>query len=163
MQIDVRDTDSISGSGRSPGEGHGNLLQYSGLENSMDRAAGRATVSRVAESRTRLKQSGAALHSGSLSGTCAALCLRLWHLPPGLHGTPAAHRLPAHLVRRSTLPPGACAHLLESYSIGLALLISIISQLCSTSSSGSFLFDYFTHETVRSFTPETTAYSHTSC
>ena len=36
---DVRDTDSISGSGRSPGEGKGYTLQYSCLENSMDREA----------------------------------------------------------------------------------------------------------------------------
>ena len=33
------DPGSISGSGRSPGEGHGNRLQYSCLENSMDRGA----------------------------------------------------------------------------------------------------------------------------
>ena len=32
---DTRDEGSISGSGRSPGEGNGNPLQYSGLENSM--------------------------------------------------------------------------------------------------------------------------------
>ena len=36
--------DSIPGSGRSPGEGNGNLLQYSCLENPMDRGAWRATV-----------------------------------------------------------------------------------------------------------------------
>ena len=34
---DVRDTDSIPGSGRSPGEGHGIPLQYACLENPMDR------------------------------------------------------------------------------------------------------------------------------
>ena len=34
---DVRDVRSISGSGRSPGRGHGNPLQYSYLENPMDR------------------------------------------------------------------------------------------------------------------------------
>ena len=34
---DVGDAGLISGSGRSPGEGNGNLLQYSCLENSMDR------------------------------------------------------------------------------------------------------------------------------
>ena len=34
---DVRDTDSLSGSGRSPGGGHGNPLQYSCLGNSVDR------------------------------------------------------------------------------------------------------------------------------
>ena len=41
---DIRDADSIPGSGRSPGEGNGNPLQYSCLENSMDRGARWATV-----------------------------------------------------------------------------------------------------------------------
>ena len=36
---DVRDTGSIPGSGRSPGEGHSNPRQYSCLENPMDRGA----------------------------------------------------------------------------------------------------------------------------
>ena len=36
---DVRDASSIPGSGRSPGEGHSNPLQYSCLENPMDRDA----------------------------------------------------------------------------------------------------------------------------
>ena len=34
---DIRDAGSIPGLGRSPGEGHGNPLQYSYLENAMDR------------------------------------------------------------------------------------------------------------------------------
>ena len=38
---DVRDTGSIPGSGRSPGEGHGNPLQHPCLENPMDRGARR--------------------------------------------------------------------------------------------------------------------------
>ena len=38
------DLDSIPGSGRSPGEGNGNPLQYSCLENPMDRGAWQATV-----------------------------------------------------------------------------------------------------------------------
>ena len=38
------DLGSIPGLGRSPGEGNGNPLQYSGLENSMDRGAWQATV-----------------------------------------------------------------------------------------------------------------------
>ena len=38
------DTSSIPGSGRSPGEGNGNPVQYSCLENSMDRGAWQATV-----------------------------------------------------------------------------------------------------------------------
>ena len=44
---DVRDMGLIPGSGRSPGGGHGNPLQYSCLENPMDRGAWRATVHRV--------------------------------------------------------------------------------------------------------------------
>ena len=36
---DIRDVESIPGSGRSPGEGNGNPLQYSCLENPMDRGA----------------------------------------------------------------------------------------------------------------------------
>ena len=51
---DLRDTDFIPRSGRSPGEGHGNPLQYSCLENSMDREAWQATVRGVAKSQTRL-------------------------------------------------------------------------------------------------------------
>ena len=47
---DVRDTRSIPGLGRTPGGGHGNPLQYSCLENSMDRGGWRATVYRVAKS-----------------------------------------------------------------------------------------------------------------
>ena len=46
------DLGSIPGSGRALGEGHGNPLQYSCLENSMDRGARQATVHRVAKSRT---------------------------------------------------------------------------------------------------------------
>ena len=44
----------IPGLGRSPGEGNGNPLQYSCLENPMDGGAWWATVHRVAESWTRL-------------------------------------------------------------------------------------------------------------
>ena len=38
---DVRDEGSVPGLGRSPGEGHDNLLQYSCLENPVDRGASR--------------------------------------------------------------------------------------------------------------------------
>ena len=48
----TRDFGSIPGSGRSPGEGNGNPLQYSCLENSMDRGAWWATVHRLAKSQT---------------------------------------------------------------------------------------------------------------
>ena len=52
--FNVGDPGSIPGSGRSPGKGNGNPLQYSCLENSMDGGAWWATVHGVAKSRTRL-------------------------------------------------------------------------------------------------------------
>ena len=48
------DLGSIPGSGRSPGEGNGNPLQYSCLENPMDGGAWWAAVPGVTKSRTRL-------------------------------------------------------------------------------------------------------------
>ena len=42
---DIRDMGSITGWGRSPGEEHSNTIQYSGLENPMDRGAWRLTES----------------------------------------------------------------------------------------------------------------------
>ena len=60
---DVRDTGLIPGSGRSPGGGHGNPLQYSFLENPMDGGAWQATGHRVAKSQTRLKRVGMHAHT----------------------------------------------------------------------------------------------------
>ena len=51
----ARDQGSIPGSGRPHGGGHGSPLQYSCLENPVDRGAWRALVHRVAQRRTRLK------------------------------------------------------------------------------------------------------------
>ena len=48
------DLSLIPESGRSPGEGHGHLLQHSSLENSMDGGAWRAIVHGFAKSQTRL-------------------------------------------------------------------------------------------------------------
>ena len=50
---DTGDMGSVPGSGRSPGEGNGNPLQYSCLKNSMDRGAWLAIVHGVAKSRTQ--------------------------------------------------------------------------------------------------------------
>ena len=49
---DIRDTDSIPGSGRSPRGEDGNLLQYSCLENPVDRGLWQATVLGVPKNRT---------------------------------------------------------------------------------------------------------------
>ena len=59
---DLRDTGSIPESGGSPGGGHGNPLQYSRLENPMDRGAWRATDHWVAKSQTLLKRFS--MHAG---------------------------------------------------------------------------------------------------
>ena len=61
----ARDPGSIPGSGRSPGEGNGNPLSYSCLENPIDGGAWWATVHGVAKSRTRL------------SNLCPSLCSNL--------------------------------------------------------------------------------------
>ena len=55
---DVRGLDSIHGSGRSPGGRHGNPLQYSCLENAMDREDWWATVRMVTKSQTQMKRLG---------------------------------------------------------------------------------------------------------
>ena len=65
----VGDPGLIPGSGRSPGEGNGNPLQYSRLENPMDGGAWLATVHGVAKSRTRLSDF-TSLKSTSLVPSC---------------------------------------------------------------------------------------------
>ena len=50
MLSNARDAGSIPGSGRSPGEGNGNSLQYYCLKNSMDRGTWQAVVQRMAKS-----------------------------------------------------------------------------------------------------------------
>ena len=55
---DIRHPGLIPGSGTSPGGGNGNPLQYSCLENPMDRGAWQTIVHGVAKSWTRLKQLG---------------------------------------------------------------------------------------------------------
>ena len=70
---DIRDVGSIPGSGRSPGGEHGNLLQYSCLENPMDRGTWQATVHGVAQSQTLLMQLSTCAHNFALS------------VPPGWH------------------------------------------------------------------------------
>ena len=53
---EVRDTSSIPASGRSPGEEHGNPLQYTCLENPLDSGAWQVTFHRVTQNQTWLKQ-----------------------------------------------------------------------------------------------------------
>ena len=55
---------SIPGSGRSPGEGNGNPLQHSCLENSMDRGTWQSTIHWVSKSQTRLSDPTSSDHQG---------------------------------------------------------------------------------------------------
>ena len=73
------DLGSIPGSGRSPGEGNGNPLQYSCLENPMDRGAWEATVHGVAKSQTRL--SDFTTINFCLSTIVSYFLLILFHFP----------------------------------------------------------------------------------
>ena len=56
LPVNVGDTSSVLGLGRSSGEGSGNLLQYSCLENLLDRGAWQATVHGVGKSQTQQKE-----------------------------------------------------------------------------------------------------------
>ena len=52
---DIKDMGSVPGLGGSPGGGHGNRLQYSGLENPMDRGAWKSAVQGVTQSQAQLR------------------------------------------------------------------------------------------------------------
>ena len=77
----ARDLGSIPGLGRSPGGGHGKPLQYSCLENSMDRGAWYATVHGVTKSQTQL--SDQAQHSTVCICQSQSPSLFLFCFPPG--------------------------------------------------------------------------------
>ena len=74
----IIDVSSIPGSGRSPGGGHGNPLQYSCLENAMGRGALQAMVHRVTKSQTQLKRLG--IHDEIYASVLTHFLL---HLVPG--------------------------------------------------------------------------------
>ena len=75
---DVRDMGSIPGSGRFPGIGNGNPLQYSCLGNSMDSGAWWATVHSIAKSQTRLKHLSTHECRHSINKICiGSVCLKL--------------------------------------------------------------------------------------
>ena len=75
------DMGSIPGSGRSPGEGNGNPLQHSCLENPMDRGAWWATVHGVTKSQTRLSDFTFPLRQRGILIWCFQLlrALTIWH------------------------------------------------------------------------------------
>ena len=78
----ARDLGSIPGSGRFPGGGHGNPLQYSCLETPRDRGAWWATVHGVAQSRTRLSEFTLTFHFHALEKEVATHSSVLaWEIP----------------------------------------------------------------------------------
>ena len=80
--VNAGDMESIAGLGRSSGGGNGNPPQYSCLENPMDRGAWRATVHRVAKSRTRLSDFTLTFHFHALEKEMAAHASVLaWRIP----------------------------------------------------------------------------------
>ena len=79
---DERDLGLIPGLGRSPGRGHGNPLQYSCLENPMDRGAWKAAVHGVARSWTRLSDFTFTFH------------FHAWEEEMAIHSSVLAWRIP---------------------------------------------------------------------
>ena len=79
---DIADAGSIPGSGRSPGGGNGNLLQYSCLGNPMDRGAWWATVHGIAKSWSQLSVHVACGNQGVLRAWLffVAVTIRLLNL-----------------------------------------------------------------------------------
>ena len=76
------DLGSIPGSGRSPGEGNGNPLQYSCLENPMKGEAWSAAVHGVAKSRTRLSDFTFPFHFSALEKEMAIHSSTIaWKIP----------------------------------------------------------------------------------
>ena len=110
----VREEGLIPKLGRSPGGGNGNLLQYSCLENPMDRGAWWATVHRVAKRQTQLNDKHYHLYPtfqfssvSSVAQSCPTLCDLMNCSMPGL---PVHHHLPeftqthVHRVGDATQP-----------------------------------------------------------
>ena len=95
---DVGDQGSIPGSGRYPGEGHGNPLQYSCLENPMDRGAWWATVHGVTKSQIQLSDWAHTQRGRELPKIWGLLTVQ-WR-PPGSLGYLT---LPARLIATDVL------------------------------------------------------------
>ena len=95
---DTRDMGSIPGLARSPGGGHSNPLQYSCLENPMDRAAWQAPVLRVPQNQTRLKRLSMHAHY-AIATMLRAVYVRARSSPARLcgAGTVASHSVAAVL------------------------------------------------------------------
>ena len=124
----AQDMGSIPGLGRSPGRGYSNSLQFSCLENPMDRGARQTTVYRVAKSCIRLKRISmqhaqytfpilhnkvselvpfSSVQFSSVAQSCPTLCDPMNHSTPGLpvhHQLPEFTQTPVHQVGDAIQP-----------------------------------------------------------
>ena len=121
---DARDVGSVLRLGRSPGEGNGNLLQYSFLENSMDRGAWRAKVHGVLKSWTQLRDWVQCSLTISSSATLFSSCLQSF---------PESGYFPMSQLFSSSLSIWASATVLPMniqgwFPLGLTSLISLLSR-----------------------------------
>ena len=97
---EIRDEGSIPGSGRSPGGGHGNPLQYSCLENPMDRGAWWATVHGVSKNCTRQSDWVCTHRLRSNIGTSLLVqWLKLHAVNEGGPGSTPGQRTRSHLLQ----------------------------------------------------------------
>ena len=78
---DIRDASSIPGSGISPGEGHGNPLQYSCMENPMDRGTWWTAVHAVSKSQTRFSDQ-TTMNNMCLYMLCVCILQTIWRWSP---------------------------------------------------------------------------------
>ena len=80
QEVHKRDAGLIPGLRRFPGEGHGNPLQYSCLENPIDRGDSQATVHRVTKSQTQLKHYASCAFFGVVVVTALGVFFLIQHL-----------------------------------------------------------------------------------
>ena len=138
---DTGDLGSIPGSGRSPGGGHGNPLQYACLETPMGRGAWRATVRRVAESDTTEATECACTHTRThththnySSGTSSVFTV-VQATPASISGTVSSSRAETlYLINDSRLPspqpPFYCLSLSLTPFYCLSLSLTDLGTAC---------------------------------
>ena len=110
VHLQCRRRSFIPESGRSPGEENGNPLQYSCLENPMDRGAWEAAVHGVAKSRTWLSNLNFPFLSFNLSMTDFQWCRNFWDDPAGRQVIWAQASRLTHLWCLSTKALEICTH-----------------------------------------------------
>ena len=121
---DGRDVGSISGSGRSPGRGHGYPLPYSCLENRMDRGAWRVMVHRVTKSWTQLSSSNLA------AAAAAAAAAAWWPRSPAAEHSSASPRSSPGSLWGSTGRSRACFGPLCDIPTAVLLCCAKLLQSC---------------------------------